>query len=211
MKTENINYIRELARVNKLPFDVLMAIVKVETPGYGFDSKTGKLLIQFEPSWFKKQAPGELKKYQALKAKKILTGIEQTFVKNWEIVISNPIGTQSHEWPAFNIAFGINPNAAMESTSIGLPQIMGFHWKRLGYSSVGAMWDDFKRGEYQQLCALVRFILTDPGLLSAVRTRNWHMIAVKYNGAGYVALARRLKREPYNISLEKEAKKWQGK
>lgn len=189
MKTENINTIRELAKVNNLPFDVLMAIVKVETPGYGFDKKTGKLLIQFEPSWFRKLAPGAR------------PGV-------WS---QNKVDVQSREWLAFNDAFAINPDAAMQATSIGLPQIMGFHWKRLGYANVGAMWDDFKRGEYQQLCALVRFILTDSTLLSAVRTRNWHMIAVKYNGSGYQALARRLKCEPYNISLEKEAKKWIGK
>lgn len=189
MKTENINTIRELARVNNLPFDVLMAIVKVETPGYGFDKRTGKLLIQFEPSWFRKKAPFAP------------TG-------KWSV---NKVEVQSKEWIAFSDAFAKNANAAMESTSIGIGQIMGFHWKRLGYKSVGAMWDDFKKGEYQQLCALVRFILTDSTLLSAVRTRNWHMIAVKYNGAGYQALARRLKREPYNISLEKEAKKWIGK
>lgn len=178
--------IRELARVNNLPFDVLMAIVKVETPGYGFDKITGKLLIQFEPNWFRKLAPGA----------------------PGRIWTKNKVDIQRREWIAFNDAFAINPDAAMKSTSIGLPQIMGFHFKRLGYSTVGAMWDDFKEGEYQQLCALVRFILTDTALLRAVKSRNWHGIATQYNGAGYKALAKRLGREPYNISLEKEAKKW---
>jgi len=189
MNSQNRAYLKELARVNKLPYDVLMAIVAVETPGVGFDKATGKILIQFEPSWFRKKEP---------------------FAPSgkWSL---NKVDIQAREWPAFNSAFAIDPDSAMECTSIGLPQIMGFHWKRLGYSSVGAMWDDFKRGEYQQLCALVRFILTDPQLLQAVKTRNWYKIAYIYNGANFVEMAKRWGRERYDLSLEKEAAKWTNK
>ena len=35
----------------------MLAFIEVETGGMGFDTKTGKILIQFEPSWFRKQAP----------------------------------------------------------------------------------------------------------------------------------------------------------
>lgn len=35
----------------------LLASIEVETGGKGFDDKTGKILIQFEPSWFRKKAP----------------------------------------------------------------------------------------------------------------------------------------------------------
>lgn len=189
MNSENIKHIRDLAKVNGLPFDVLMAIVKVETPGVGFDSKTGKLLIQFEPSWFRKKAP---------------------FAPSgkWSV---NKVEVQAKEWIAFNDAFAKNQESAMESTSIGLPQIMGFHWKRLSYSSVGAMWDDFKRGEYQQILALGRFIMTDKALTRAVKLRDWYVIASIYNGKNFVSMAKKWKRERYDVSLEKEAKKWFGK
>lgn len=186
MNKENRAALKELATVNKLPYDVLMAIVKVETPGIGFDKSTGKILIQFEPSWFRKQAS------YAPSGK-------------WSV---NKVDVQSKEWIAFNDAFSKNANAAMESTSIGMPQIMGFHWKRLGYNSVGAMWDDFKKGEFQQLCALVRFILTDSSLLKAVKARDWYRIAYIYNGANFIAMAKKWGRERYDWSLEKEAKKW---
>ena len=73
------------------------------------------ILIQFEPSWFRKKVA-----YAPSGA--------------WSV---NKVDVQSKEWVAFNDTFKINPNAAMESTSIGLPQIMGFHWKLLGYKSVG--------------------------------------------------------------------------
>lgn len=133
MSKYHISQVKELAKVNRLPFEVMMAIIEVETPGYGFDPKTGKILIQFEPSWFKKHEPF------APSGKWSLNGVE----------------VQSKEWIAFNDAFSIDKESAMKSTSIGLPQIMGFHFERLGYKSVGEMWDDFKKGEYQQVLAFV--------------------------------------------------------
>ena len=91
----------------------------------------------------------------------------------------------------------------MESTSIGLPQIMGAHWKRLGYSSVGAMWDHFKSGDVAQIEGLIKFITTDPSLYKAVTTKNWTRVAELYNGAGFRELAKKYGREPYDVSMAK--------
>ncbi|WKW47253.1 N-acetylmuramidase domain-containing protein [Myroides sp. JBRI-B21084] len=189
MNQQLINTIKEHSKVNRVPFEVMMAIIEVETPGYGFDKNTGKLLIQFEPSWYRKLEP-----YAPSGA--------------WSV---NKVDVQSKEWIAFNSAFAIDAESAMKATSIGLPQIMGFHYKRLGYKTVGDMWNDFKKGEHQQVMALFRFILTDKNLLQSVRTKNFHMIAYIYNGAKYKEMAKKWKREPYNISLEKSAKKWEFK
>lgn len=165
---------------------VLQAFISVESGGRGFDKATGKILIQFEPHWFKKKAP-------------------YAPSGNWSV---NKVDVQSKEWLAFNEAFRINPEAAMESTSIGLPQIMGFHWKRLGYDSVGAMWDDFKESTLNQIAALITFIETDRRLKQAMLDKDWHKVAMFYNGAGYAALAHKLGREPYNISLQKAYEKY---
>ena len=189
MSKYHISQVKELAKVNRLPFEVMMAIIEVETPGYGFDPKTGKILIQFEPSWFKKHEPF------APSGKWSLNGVE----------------VQSKEWIAFNDAFSIDKESAMKSTSIGLPQIMGFHFERLGYKSVGEMWDDFKKGEYQQVLALFRFVLTDSKLSKAVRDKDYHMIAYIYNGAKYKEMAKKWKREPYDVSLKKTTEKWESK
>ncbi|MBS1776304.1 MAG: DUF3380 domain-containing protein [Bacteroidetes bacterium] len=180
---------KELAANNNISYPMLMAFIEVETGGRGFDAKTGKILIQFEPAWFRKKAP-----YAP-------SGV-------WSV---NKVDVQAKEWQAFNDAFAKDPNAAMEATSWGLPQIMGFHWKRLGYASVGAMVDDFKKGEYFQLLALIRFIKSDPRLFSAMKRLDFHTIASIYNGSGYKDLAAKYGREPYNISLEKAYKKWLNK
>ncbi len=154
---------------------MLLAFIQVESGGKGFE-KDGKLVIQFEPHLFRKR-----------------TGK----------IINNLVDIQSKEWLAFNEAFKIDKDAAMESTSIGLPQIMGFHWKRLGYESVGAMWDDFKVGIENQVLALVKFIETDKKLKMAMVGKDFEAIANIYNGADWAFIAKKYGREPYPIALQK--------
>ncbi len=164
----------------------LLAFLEVETGGKGFDPTTGKIIIQFEPVWFKRQAP-----YAP-------SGL-------WSV---NKVDVQLKEWSAFNDAFAKDKEAAMESTSIGLGQIMGFHYKRLGYSSVGEMWDDAKKGLDRQLWQLIEFIRTDPALQNAINMGDWDKVASIYNGSGYKELAKKIPRESYDISLVKAYKKY---
>jgi len=178
--------IKEIAESIGLQYAHLKAFMMVESGNKGFDGKTGRLIIQFEPSWFKRKAP-----YSPF--------------GSWSL---NMIDVQSQEWVAFSDAFKINPDAAMESTSIGLPQIMGFHWKSLGYTSAGDMWDDFKVSEYNQVQALACFILNNKKLYDALLKKDWHIVASIYNGSDYQNLAKRIGREPYNISMEKAYNKY---
>lgn len=182
----NDTLLKEIARNNSIEYAALRAFIAVETGGIGFAKDTGKIIIQFEPAWFKNKAP-----YAPSGA--------------WSV---NKVDVQSKEWIAFNDAFRKNPNAAMESVSIGIGQIMGFHFSTLGYKSVGAMWDDAKSGEYQQVLQMVRFIKSIPALYSALRARNWHLVATYYNGSGYKAMAKKYGREPYDISMKKAFDKY---
>lgn len=170
----------EACRIDVEP-EALAAFVEVESGGKGFDETTGRIIIQFEPSWFRKFEP-----YAPSGA--------------WNV---NGVEQQAKEWIAFNDAWKISPQSAMLATSIGLGQIMGFHWKRLGYSSVGEMWDDAKSGEDRQIYQMAEFIRTDPTLIDAIKRKDWHTIAVRYNGAGYMKIAEKYGREAYNISMEK--------
>ncbi len=177
--------IKEIAAANGIEYAALKAFIEVESGGIGFAKDTGKIIIQFEPAWFRRKAP-----YAP-------SGL-------WSV---NKVERQSNEWLAFNDAFRKNPNAAMESTSIGLGQIMGFHFKTLGYKTVGEMWDDAKRGEYFQVLQMVRFIKSIPALYKALKEKNWHLVATYYNGSGYRELAKKIGREPYDISMEKAYKR----
>ncbi len=169
---------------------ILQAFIATESSGKGFDAKTGKILIQFEAHLFSKA-----------------TGIVRSEANNqhWD---ENKVDVQSKEWVAFNEAFSIAPTKAMESTSIGLPQILGLHWKRLGYESVGVMWDAFKVSEVNQIVGLIKFIETDKVLYKAILDLDFDQIAKSYNGKGYKALAIKLGRVPYDITMAEFYKKY---
>ena len=176
--------IEQIAKEFDLDPVAVAAFIEVETGGKGF-ADSGKIIIQFEPAWFKRKA-------QFAPSGK------------WSV---NKVDVQSKEWEAFNDAFAQDANAAMESTSIGLGQIMGFHYKRLGYATVGAMWDDAKKGLDRQVWQICKFIDTDVKLKYALKAKAWNAVATLYNGAGYKALAAKIGREPYDISLKKAYEK----
>jgi hypothetical protein len=90
----------------------------------------------------------------------------------------------------------IDDTAAMESASWGAFQIMGFHWQRLGYSSVQDFVAAMSAGESQQFDAFVRFIETDPVLHKALKGRKWAEFAKLYNGPDY-------QRNLYDIKLQR--------
>jgi hypothetical protein len=176
--------IKQVAKEFSLDWKALAAFVSVESGGKGF-SEDGRLIIQFEPAWFRKLEP------YAPSGKWSLNGVER----------------QRQEWEAFNDAWKYSPEVAMQSTSIGLGQIMGFHWKRLGYSSVGAMWDDAKRGIERQLWQLAKFIATDKTLLKYLRDKNWTMVATIFNGSKFREIAKKYGRTSYDISMKLEYEK----
>lgn len=181
MTRERIQSIKYEAHRIGVDSEALAAFVEVESGGRAFDKDTGKIIIQFEPAWFKKKAP------YAPSGKWSVNGVEK----------------QAREWIAFNDAFAKDPDAAMESTSIGLGQVMGFNYKRLGYATVGEMWDDAKRGEDRQIFQMAEFIRTDAVLLRALERKDWHTVAVRYNGAKYREMAKKWGREPYDVSMKK--------
>lgn len=181
MKKVTNEEIRALACQYAIEYEALKAFISAESGGTGFDKVTGKIIIQFEPSWFRKKAP------YAPSGTWSLNGVER----------------QSREWIAFNDAFYKNPTAAMEATSIGLMQVMGFNYQKVGFETVGEMWDFAKVSERNQLELGIRFIKANKPLYKALKEKNWHLVAYYYNGSGYKEMAKKWGREPYNITMEK--------
>jgi hypothetical protein len=151
--------------------------MEVESSGNGFHPTTGKIVIQFEPHWFKK-----------------------TF-KNWRQKTSlvwqfNGVENQTKEYAAFNEAFGQNPQAALLSTSFGLFQIMGFNHLKAGFKTVGDMVDAFKTGEAAQVRGGLSFIKNTPQLHKAILKKDWKTFAYFYNGSNYAV-------NQYDVKLAK--------
>lgn len=173
--------IKEIAQNNGYKYAALKAVIMVEGSGKGFDPVNGKILIQFEPAWYRKLDAAD--------------GFSGHGV--WE---ANKVEKQAGEWVAFNDAFSKDPDAALQSTSWGMMQIMGFHWKELGFDSVGAMVEYAKESEANQVELGVRFINKSSRLSNALKSLDWATFAHYYNGSNY-------KINNYDLRLAEEYKK----
>lgn len=158
--------LQEIAQRNGYEFKAVKAVCMVEGSGKGFDPVTGKILIQFEPAWYRRID--------------ILDGFSGDGV--WA---QNKVEKQSAEWLAFNDAFRKDADAAMQATSWGMMQVMGFHYKDLGFDSIGAMVDYAKESEANQVDLGMRFIRKSARLNDAIKKKDWATFAYYYNGPKY--------------------------
>lgn len=155
----------------------IKAVVKVETGGRGGFFANGKPAILFEGHIFWKQ----LKKH----------GIDPESVSNtMNKDILYPTASRSYyvggvkEYNRLERAEKINKDAARESASWGLFQIMGFHWESLGFKSVNDFVDYVSESEKNQLLVFCKFI-TKNNLLKYLKDKNWASFAKGYNGPNY--------------------------
>ncbi|UNM21711.1 N-acetylmuramidase family protein [Pseudomonas sp. ArH3a] len=168
-----------------VPLASIYAVNEVESKGKGF-LDNGKPVILFERHIMYRQLatprnagddPDELKRHAG-----------QLAVATPALVNPKPGGyiggTAEHQRLA--MARLIDDTAALESASWGAFQIMGFHWKRLGYASVQDFVAAMSAGESQQFDAFTRFIETDPVLHKVLKARKWAEFAKLYNGPDYL-------------------------
>lgn len=160
----------------------LAAVLEVESAGQAIGS-SGRPIIRFEAHVFVRRHAQGASHYRH-DAAKPWRG------QQWRPYLEDPwrdvhTGAQADEWAAYCHAATLAPQAATESISIGSPQIMGFHWARLGYPSPMAMLEAF-RSEPEQHRALALFIRADPRLHAALQALDWRTFARAYNGPGQV-------------------------
>lgn len=156
---------------------------KVESGGKSFDDK-GRPVILFEPHIFFKRLPW--------------TGAETLFAYiKWG---AKPYPkSYDGRWEQLADAAEHSEAAAIESASWGLWQIMGFHWKALGYASAHEFARSMVASEAGHLDALVRFIEKN-GLAPKLRAcragspDSCRAFAKSFNGAGY-------ERNKYHIKM----------
>jgi len=196
---------RDLVKAAQL-LDVELAAIKavneVESLGTGF-LPNGKPKILFERHIFYRQ----LQQTDADHAIALAT-------QNPNLVNPKPGGYAggATEHQRLSNARLIDNDAALAATSWGLFQIMGFHWEKLGYTSVQAYAAAMDVSEREHLAAFVGFIRSDSALHKAMKNRKWGQFARIYNGSDYrrhlydVRLARAYERhaQPVNSQSRKE-------
>ena len=162
------------ARELGVPVAAIRAVVDVESRGSGF-LPDGRPVILFERHIMRRQ----------LRAKGIDT---EPLEREQPNVVSSKAGgyqggTLEHD--KLGQAAKINREAALESASWGLFQIMGFHWELLGYERVQAFVNAMYRSEGDQLDAFVRFVKANPSIHKALKAQDWARFAKGYNGPEY--------------------------
>lgn len=166
--------------------DALRAVIDVESAGAPFDGK-GRPLIRVEAHrlWAgvrAKHGSGvEVDRWFAVRGPRPWEGHRVRVEGRWVPYHGDP----DLEWLAYGIARGIDPEEAIEATSWGLGQVLGIHWRRLGYGSAQDFVDSMATEE-GQLDAMVRFIGTSPALKRSLQTQDWREFARQYNGSGQV-------------------------
>ncbi|PHV11320.1 N-acetylmuramidase family protein [Chitinimonas sp. BJB300] len=92
-------------------------------------------------------------------------------------------GASEHDRLA--LAQAIDSDCALESCSWGKFQMMGFHWRALGYKSAVHFAELMAQSEIHHLSAFETFVMSDAKLHAALRAYNWAEFARLYNGPTY--------------------------
>ncbi|MDR2309690.1 MAG: N-acetylmuramidase family protein [Brucellaceae bacterium] len=153
----------------------LAAIAQTESGGITTTRINGRdePLIRFEGHYFDKRlSPADQTQARALKLSSPKAG-----------AIRNP-ATQAARWKLLQQATQINRDAAYESTSWGIGQVMGANWHWLGYASVSDMVDTVCSSVQQQIELMSRFLIYS-NLRDALNNHEWQKIAYNYNGPLY--------------------------
>jgi hypothetical protein len=162
----------------------LLAVAEIESGGvvYAAVDDRREPLIRFEGHYFDRRLSGD-KRARARAAK---------LASPTAGVIANP-RTQAGRWRMLTRAAAIDHQAAHESVSWGLGQVMGAHWDWLGYADVDTLVEEARSGAAGQARLMARYI-EKAGLDNALRDRSWHAFARGYNGPDY-------RRHGYHLKL----------
>ncbi len=175
MDSEFEKAVAEIAVKLKIEAAAFMAVAMVESGGVTEAMVDGKMepLIRFEGHYFFKRLSGLER----------VRGRREGLASPVAGEVKNP-ASQAARWQMLARARAINEAAALESCSWGVGQVMGAHWRWLGFESVAALAAAARSGVAGQLDVMARFI-EKSGLDLALRNKDWAGFAVGYNGPNF--------------------------
>ena len=168
----------------------LKAVIEVECKDSGFNAD-GTPVILFERHVFRQRLIANGKAVTADKAMRERPDLCSKTMGNY--------GLYSAQHGRLNAAAQYDRESALESASWGIGQVMGYHWKALGYPTLQNFINAMYRDEASQLEAMCRFIVTNK-LINALKNKDWKAFARGYNGPAYA-------RNSYDVKLGNAYKK----
>jgi len=162
------------AKLLEVTVPVVLAVNEVESNGAGFfEDGRVKILFERHVMFRRLKAAGYDADALATKYPKLVNQLPGGYRGGWP------------EYTRLKSAQAIDHDIALESCSWGQFQIMGYHWKTLGYNSIQHFVECMQSGESAQLGAFVRFILEDATMHKALKGKKWADFARFYNGPAY--------------------------
>ena len=166
-------------------YGAVAAVVTVESGGDGMCDKFPKIL--FEGHIFSRLTGGKYDKTNPTISYPKWT--KQFYAK-----------TQEGERKRLDEAVALNRDAALQSASWGLFQIMGMNYKLCGFNSVQEFVNKNCASEEEQLAIFLTF-LKNSGILQFLIAKDWVNFAKRYNGPGYAA-------NKYDVKLQQAYNKF---
>ncbi|MEE8390224.1 MAG: N-acetylmuramidase domain-containing protein [Anaerolineae bacterium] len=107
-------------------------------------------------------------------------------------------GDQKNEWEVLEFACTLDDTAARLSISMGGPQIMGFNYAAVGYTSVQQMFDAFVASERNQVAGFFNFVRSrGEKTVQMLQSSDFEGFATIYNGHGQATAYGNLIRQTY--------------
>ncbi|MEO7996425.1 MAG: N-acetylmuramidase domain-containing protein [Gemmatimonadaceae bacterium] len=157
-----------LARELSVPLPALWAVLAVETSGCGFTADRRPLIL-FERHWFSKLTKGR-------------------FDSNHPDISNRTPGGYGNrgvaQYARLERAVALDRKAALQSTSWGLGQVMGFNAETVGFANFEEMVKACMDSEDGQMRAMCGFI-TSANLSKRLREKDWAGFAFRYNGTDF--------------------------
>lgn len=190
---EELNLIRGIAQMHNLPTATAMAVIEIESGGETYTEIDGRNepLIRWEGHYFDRLVD-PAKREQARKA-----GLANPKVGG----VKNP-RSQAKRYDMLRRAMLIDREAAIMSCSWGVGQVMGSHWKTLGYKSAVDFYEKVSAGVVGQIDVMFRYIVRF-GLVDELQRFDWAGFARGYNGPAYA-------RYGYHTKLERAYERYAG-
>lgn len=169
---------------------ILKALATVESGSSAF-SGDGRAVIRFESHHFHRLTKGKF-----VDAKDKYNSPISTV--SWVKSLGNV--NQTRQWDRFNTAAALDRSAAIQSTSFGMFQVMGFNFSMCGYKTPEDFFNDVNGSTAGQLNSFVGF-LSGSGIVPALRRLDFREIALRYNGRKY-------EENNYHIKIEQAYKRF---
>lgn len=175
---------------NDISVNLIKAFAIVESGGRGGFNSEGLPIIAFEGHIFRNQTKRIYDTTHPL--------LSYPYMKKAGSEWQSNNKDQKSAWKTLKEAMTLDVNAALNSCSWGMFQVMGFNHTTCGYSTVHSFVEAMKSGESGQLMTFVEFCKKTRGLIDAMKRKDFTRMATLYNGPDYGT---------YNIQIEMLYKK----